>query len=465
MGIGGLSGQLVAAATATYGISLGAVVLVILLSWLFMRWRRVVRWLQINLIGHPKYQVREIFERYLEKVATIQDRRKLYPELLRVVANLAEADDISLLLHDRTANQYKLRETLGAKPMSFHVGDFDKFIKWLAEYRMTVTRDQLLDDGKFTDVKGVGLQYCVQFHTDAVVPLFLAGELIGIINIGPRRDGDIYDGSLCDLLDMLAGQFAVAIHNASLYEGLVRQNVMLKELGKLKSQILANVSHELRTPLNSIIGLSELLVDGNDGELNSEEKKHIKMIYESGKRLLNTVTAMLDLSKLEANHLSLNVRRIELDKIIENVTEKTTLNSEIKLKKNLDNKVPFVYGDEEWLKRVFSHLINNAVKYTPHGEIVVDSVRSGEMLKVGVHDTGIGIEKGRQKAIFEGFQQANGDVNREHEGAGLGLAISKKVVELHGGRIWLDSEPGKGSHFFFTLPLKPVNIKSVELKS
>jgi signal transduction histidine kinase len=173
---------------------------------------------------------------------------------------------------------------------------------------------------------------------------------------------------------------------------------------------------------------------------------------------------MVDLSKLEANHLSLNIRRLNLQRMVSKIAEGVALNKATTLRMTIKDSPP-IYGDEEWLNKLFSHILNNAAKYTESGEIVVAAEKAGEMLKVCVEDTGIGISQDKHDRIFDSFSQASSGADRLYEGAGVGLAISKKVVELHGGRIWLNSAPGKGSRFFFTLPLKPTTVKSIELAS
>lgn len=463
MYIGGISGQLWTVASTTYGISVGAVASVFLCCWLLLRWKRVNAWIQGRMRGKNELKIKNIFNDYLKSVSSIRDRRELYTEILKIISGLAKSEDISLLIYNQATRRFVVRECIGSKPMSFQIGEINEFVNGLSKYKKTVTRAEIVESSEFVNVKSSGLQYCVQFHAEAIVPLVLGEELIGIINLGNKVDGHDYENHLIEAFDLMSSQFAVAINNANLYEGLVRQNVQLKQLDELKTQLLANVSHELRTPLNSIIGLSELMIDGADGELNKEQQMHLQMIKDSGSRLLDTVSALLDLSKLEANKLALDIKRISLNKMVEDVTKTVQIKDRVKLEVSLDDNTPQIYGDELWLSRVFKNLLSNAVKYTPAGRIYIDCDRAGDMLKIGVHDTGIGIKKEDQKGIFKGFSQVSTGLNREHEGTGVGLAISKKIVELHGGRIWLDSSPGKGSHFFFTLPLKPNSIPSVEL--
>lgn len=447
-------------ATSTWLVGIAIALFLFVGSYLFLRWKRCVCWSRRHILHKGVYNYKEIFRHYLGHINAINDKRSLYRAILQVVCEIVSSDDASLLLRDN--GEYTVRESFGSKPASFQVPKMNDFLKWLASYGRAVCRQQLVNRREFVRVKGEGLQYCVQFHAEAIVPLFTDGALLGVINIGLRAPGEVYDNETRELLDILGGQVAVAIHNASLYEDTVRRNVKLQEVGRLKSQLLSNVSHEFRTPLNSIIGLAELIADGSDGPLTSEQREHLLMISGSGKRLLDTVSSMVDLAKLEANHLSLNVRRLNLSKMVSKIAEGIMPNKETVIKL-FPKDVPPIYGDEDWLQKLFSHLLSNAAKYTPNGEIVIDADKSGEMLRISVRDTGIGIAPEKQSVIFDSFSQGYEGVDRPYEGSGIGLAISKKVVELHGGRIWLNSALGKGSNFFFTLPLKPTTVKSVEL--
>jgi signal transduction histidine kinase len=225
---------------------------------------------------------------------------------------------------------------------------------------------------------------------------------------------------------------------------------------------MTNLSHELRTPLNSIIGLSEAIAEGSDGPVNEDQVHHLSMIRQSGTRLLDTLNAMLDLSKIESNRLELEVKRFSLSRLISDVSTNVKLNGETKLVVDLKEQIPGVYGDEQRLRKVFGQLLDNAAKFTSQGNITVTASRAGEMLKVCVKDTGQGISREAQKQVFSGFCQADSGVARQHEGLGLGLTIARKIVELHGGRMWCRSKEGQGSQFYFTLPLKPTGVRHQE---
>jgi signal transduction histidine kinase len=223
-----------------------------------------------------------------------------------------------------------------------------------------------------------------------------------------------------------------------------------------KSAFLANMSHELRTPLNSVIGFSEVLSTKLFGELNAKQAEYVTDIHESGTHLLSLINDILDLSKIEAGRLELSPSSFELPAVIDNAL---TLMKERAARRNLTlvGEVPdtagTIWADERKVKQVLLNLLTNAVKFTEPGGTVRVGVEVGpQETVVSVADTGIGIAPGDQEIIFEEFRQITGEHARTQEGTGLGLALSKRLVELHGGRIWVESEVGRGSTFRFTLP-------------
>ncbi len=254
---------------------------------------------------------------------------------------------------------------------------------------------------------------------------------------------------------------AGAIFNHVLYQRIYSQNKKLEAITEVKNQMMANVTHELRTPLNGILGLTELLLEGADGPLSEDQDRHLRMIDSSGKALLDIVNNILSLIKVEATKGEVLVRKIDLRRLIEEVTSLfegllTTKGNQLDLMITPDAAV---YGNEDQLRTVFMNLIGNAMKYTEKGIIKIDSVRSGEMLKVCVADSGIGINPKDHDKIFEEFAQADGTFTRQYGGTGLGLAIVRRIVELHGGRAWVESQENLGSHFYVTLPVRPVQIR------
>lgn len=458
MSLGQLSFNFFSAAMPVIVASSCIIGALLLLSFTLLHYSQLKAFIRRFILRRPQYDYRKIFQDYLERFSCIEDRREMYPAILSAVCRIVGAEGASLIIRD-AKDRLQMKAAFGLKPFGFEVSEMMGFVSWFEKSRQVVTRTDLLAGNKFKEVKSEGLRWFVQFNAEAVVPLFVGDRLYGIINVGERKKG-FFDSETRDLLRLLSVQFATAIHNANLFQALLNQNTKLQEASTFKTQLLSNVSHELRTPLTSIIGLSELIAEGGDGQINDEQKKHLEIVCQSGRRLLNTVSAMLDLSKLEVNRLELNVQKINFSKLVSSVIGDVHPNSKTELEVVLGDDVPGVYGDEERLRQVMKHLLDNAAKFTKQGKISVDAEKCGEMLKVSISDTGIGIDKDKQKSIFECFRQADSGMTRQYEGLGLGLTISKKLVELHGGRMWLASKVGKGSSFNFTLPLKPAGVYS-----
>lgn len=230
----------------------------------------------------------------------------------------------------------------------------------------------------------------------------------------------------------------------------------LMSLDKLKDEFLANTSHELRTPLNGIIGISDSLVEGACGNISPNLKRNLLIISLSAKRLSNLVNDILDYSKLKHKDIQLNIKSVNLNEIVEvvlTIFNVSLINKSILIKNEIPKNISNVYADENRLQQIIYNLIGNAVKFTYEGVISIKAQEKDEFLNVIVEDTGIGIHEKDLKDIFESFEQVDTSISREHSGTGLGLSITKKLVGLQGGKIYCESELGKGSKFTFTLPL------------
>jgi PAS domain S-box-containing protein len=226
-----------------------------------------------------------------------------------------------------------------------------------------------------------------------------------------------------------------------------------------KSKFLANMSHELRTPLNAIIGFSEVLVDGLFGELTAKQHEYVSDIHESGQHLLSLINDILDLSKVEAGRMELEISEFEVGTVLQRavaLVRERAQRQGVSLTFSVDSGCGEVKADERKLKQIMLNLLSNAIKFTPSGgSIAISARRENGSLAVAVRDTGSGIAPEDQAAVFEEFRQVGSDAQRKAEGTGLGLALTKRFVELHGGEIHLESTPGKGSTFTITLPVRP----------
>ena len=288
------------------------------------------------------------------------------------------------------------------------------------------------------------------------VPMVREGQLIGCLGVTRNRPGD-FPVETIDLLRTFATQSALAIQNARLFHEIEDKSRQLEAASRHKSEFLANMSHELRTPLNAVIGFSEVLLQRMFGELNDKQDEYLKDIYASGQHLLSLINDILDLSKIEAGRMELVSAPFHLPSALDNavtlVRERAGRHG-IALRVDVDPRLGEVGGDERKVKQVLLNLLSNAVKFTPEGGTIgLKAGRRDAEVEISVSDTGIGIAPEDQVTIFEEFRQVGSDETRKQEGTGLGLTLAKKFVELHGGRIWVESEPGRGSTFTFTLPL------------
>jgi signal transduction histidine kinase len=288
-----------------------------------------------------------------------------------------------------------------------------------------------------------------------VVPMMREGEAIGCITTSFVEKGEFTDKQIA-LLKAFADQAVIAIQNATLFREIQDKSRQLEIANKHKSEFLANMSHELRTPLNAVIGFSEVLIEKMFGELNDKQLDYMKDIYSSGRHLLSLINDILDLAKIEAGRLELELSEFELRPALENaltlVKERAQRNG-ISLQLTVDPALGTLRADERKFKQIMLNLLSNAVKFTPEGGRVSVAARAqGGAVEVAVSDTGVGIAPADQELVFEEFRQVGRDYTRKAEGTGLGLALTRRFVELHGGTIRLQSAPGQGSTFTFTIP-------------
>ncbi|MFW5739743.1 MAG: sensor histidine kinase, partial [Myxococcota bacterium] len=223
-----------------------------------------------------------------------------------------------------------------------------------------------------------------------------------------------------------------------------------------KDEFFANMSHELRTPLNSVLGLADALLEGVFGELDEQQQGILETMRASGHHLLDLINDILDLSKIEAGRLELDMRSIRSSEVCQislRMVRQMALRKRIGTWMRTDPRSPVVVADERRLKQMLVNLLSNAVKFTPTGgQIGLEAWSQGEEIYFSVSDTGIGISPPDLRRIFEPFTQIDSSLARQHEGTGLGLALVRKLAELHGGRVDVDSEPGRGSRFTIVLP-------------
>src|SRR6516225_2650521 len=289
----------------------------------------------------------------------------------------------------------------------------------------------------------------------AAVPMLKDNELIGVIAVY-RRDVRPFTEKQIELVQTFADQAVIAIQNVRLFDEIQDKSRQLEVASQHKSQFLANMSHELRTPLNAILGYTELMADGAYGEPSEKMLGILKRLEANGKHLLGLINDVLDLSKIEAGQLELELSGYSIEDIAQTVRstlEPLAADKKLGFKVEVAPQLPSGRGDGRRLTQVLINLVGNAIKFTDAGEVAIKAEANNGSFHVSVRDTGPGISAADQAKLFQEFQQADNAITRKKGGTGLGLAISKRIIEMHGGKIWVESQPGRGSTFTFTLPV------------
>ena len=292
----------------------------------------------------------------------------------------------------------------------------------------------------------------------AAVPLLREQRSVGMLVVRRTARG-LLPGPTVELLETLASHAAVTIHNARVFRELERKSQELEVASRHKSEFLASMSHELRTPLNAVIGFSEVLLDRMFGDLNERQEEYVEDIRGSGRHLLELINEILDLSKIEAGRMELEIGPVVLEDLLEGgmaMIRDRALQQGIALELHVAPGLGTVPADELKLRQVVLNLLSNAVKFTPAGgQIVVTARAEGGEAVVSVRDTGIGVAEQERERIFEAFQRGGRGARQSTEGTGLGLTLSRRILDLHGGRLWMESHVDEGSTFSFALPVAP----------
>jgi GAF domain-containing protein len=388
------------------------------------------------------------------------DLQAVLNTLAESAVQLCEADIASI--HRQRGNDYQTIAIHGAVPeqitelelrnVPFTAGRGSVLGRTVAECRPIQISDVLADP----DYSLLDIQRKVGFRTIMGVPILREGNPIGVVVL-MRVTVRPFSKKQIELATTFADQAGIAIENVRLFDEIQDKSRQLEEASKHKSQFLANMSHELRTPLNAILGYTELMADGAYGEPSEKMGAVLKRLESNGRHLLGLINDVLDLSKIEAGQLVLDLNDYSLQGVTQTVysaVEPLAADKKLGFKVELTPDLPPGRGDERRLTQVLLNLVGNAIKFTDSGEVCINVGVADGAFKVAVRDTGPGISAADQAKLFQEFQQADNSITRKKGGTGLGLAISKRIIEMHGGRIWIDSTLGQGSTFLFTVPVR-----------
>ena len=393
-----------------------------------------------------------------QAVSSSLDLDEVLTTIVTHAVQLSGTDGGSILEFDEPVEEFRVRTAYGTS---------DELLERLQTTR--IGRDATLVGRAATegrplqvpDLRDVPLDPHLQCLFEAgwqslvAVPMLREGRIVGALVVRRRKPGG-FSEETCDLLETFASQSSLAILNARLFGELERKSAELEIASRHKSEFLASMSHELRTPLNAVIGFSEVLLERMFGDLNERQDEYVRDIWSSGKHLLELLNDILDLSKVEAGRMDLEWSTFSVREALENglaLMRERAARKSISLILEVSPEIGLFHADELRFRQVVLNLLSNAVKFTPEaGEVVVRATSDGPEVLVTVTDTGIGVAPADQARIFESFQQG-GRGAQQHEGTGLGLTLCRRIVGLLGGRMWLESEVGRGSTFGFAVPL------------
>jgi signal transduction histidine kinase/putative methionine-R-sulfoxide reductase with GAF domain/DNA-binding FrmR family transcriptional regulator len=386
------------------------------------------------------------------------DLQTVLDTLVRSAARLCDAESASI--HRPQGNSYPYVASYGL------TREYDEFMRRhpLVAGRGTVLGRAVTEckpiqvndvesDPEYTLKEG---QKLAGFRTVVGIPLLREGVPIGVIMLTRNTVRPFTDKQI-ELATTFADQAVIAIENVRLFDEIQDKSRQLEEASRHKSQFLANMSHELRTPLNAILGYTELMTDGAYGEPSEKMSAVLKRLESNGRHLLGLINDVLDLSKIEAGQLVLDLSEYSVQDIAQTVRstlEPLAADKKLAFKVEMASQLPPGRGDGRRLTQVLINLVGNAIKFTDAGEVAISAEANNGSFHVSVRDTGPGISAADQVKLFQEFQQADNSITRKKGGTGLGLAISKRIVEMHGGRIWIDSTLGEGSTFSFTVPVR-----------
>jgi signal transduction histidine kinase len=363
-----------------------------------------------------------------------------------------EYDEAAEQLHPRATHrtEEELVEVLRTAPLRLGEGAAGKAVATRAPVQV---RD-ILDEYAVTRIRTIFTRY--GYRSLLAVPLLLEQRILGALVVWRQESGS-FAPELVNLLQTFAGQSVLAIQNARLFREIEEKGQQLEIASKHKSQFLANMSHELRTPLNAILGYTKMIQSDIYGPVPETIRDVVGRLEQSGRHLLGLINDVLDFSKIEAGQLTLALTDYSMKDVVQAVlaaAESLAAEKKLRLTIMLSPDLPVGKGDQRRIVQVLLNLVGNAIKFTEAGEVTVQATTSDGAFVVSVRDTGPGISPADQQRIFEEFQQVDSSNTRRKGGTGLGLSIAKRIIELHGGRLWVESAPGEGSTFWFSLPVR-----------
>lgn len=453
-----------------------------------------------HLFDRRRYNAEDVFIKFIKDIALIKGVEELADKIINTLSNVFYTDKITLVLCDEDCKRYLLVK--GIDVNRNHIFD-PPLLEWLKKYNDVIEVEQIDIDPKYSNIKEAAKVFFDGLGARIFIPIVFYERLLGFITLGRKRNLKSYTLSDLNLLSMFRMEAAVALSNSITYTALQeykkeleekvkerteeltrtylelkKEHEKTKEIARLKSLFIANISHELRTPLSAIIGFTELLQGKDFGPLTEKQEKYVDSILNRSKHLLQLINNILDFSEIEAGKMPVAATDFFIADLLNEAVENIlpiAAKKEIKVTTEFEDNLPQVSADYAKVIGVMDNLLSNAVKFTPMGGSInvkarhilpsagrqeagsfseVEENEGSGYIYVSVEDNGIGVKKEDLKRIFDVFEQVDNSYTKEYQGTGLGLAIAKKYIELHRGRMWVESESGKGSRFNFIIPEK-----------
>jgi signal transduction histidine kinase len=406
-------------------------------------------------------ELRELGE-VSQAVNSTLDLETVLDTIVAKAVQLSGTDAGTIYVFDEASGDFQLRATYGvseeliASLALHHVGVSEALAQ--ATGRRAAVQVPDLRNEPPVPQEAVPVQQLVLeagYRARMIVPLLGANRVVGALVVRRKMPG-VLPKKTVDLLQTFASQSVLAIQNARLFSEIQIKGRQLEVANWHKSQFLANMSHELRTPLNAILGYTELILDRLYGDMTPQMREALERVQGNGKHLLGLINDVLDLSKIEAGQLTLALYDYSINDVVHNVfmvVEPLATEKNLALKIELPNDLPTAHGDERRLTQALLNVVGNAIKFTDSGEVAIKAAASNGTYTLSVRDTGPGIDPAHHVKIFDEFQQADNSSTKTKGGTGLGLSIAQRIIAMHGGRIWVESEPGAGSTFFLEVPV------------
>lgn len=441
-----------------------------------------------HLFQRRKHDLQKILQDFIHEIAVLKGLDELVKKLQQTISSVLYPERVSIILFDVKSAGFEPLRAIGL-PGVFAVERHVEFLKGLERINTLAEADLIEADPRYAEIKEGARPYFDEANAKLAVPLMHDGRLQGVINLGQKKNLKPYTTLELDFLASLKVEASIAFSNSLLYDDVSKMSEelkqwaaelehkvqertrelaeskkeleqsyqKLKELDHLKSQFFANISHELRTPLTLILAPLESLLKAGQEDKGGERQHHYRIMYSNGLRLLKLINNLLDLAKIDAGKMELYYSKGDLRTFIKGIVTSVSPMAEKKqilLSYKDQGEFPEFYFDRDKVEKVMLNLIFNSLKFTDKGgRVEVSCRRENGSVWISVSDTGIGIAEENHAKIFERFSQVDASDSRKYEGSGVGLALAKELVELHRGRIWVDSAIGKGTTMTFTLPL------------